>query len=236
MSQVVELPYIEGLKLNLYANNFSHVRQHTTTKEYGKKLQNRNFRIYRATILSPLKNKKDGVMDQGAVNRSIYIYEQSHFVNILGLKTLRRLQTRNNLCLNQNLALRILQFIKRIAIQPGTFVILEKFICKVFLIRREELSILGILKFDFLNKLNFEAAKFEISQGNYHSAEILLAEVISSENADWRSTYRSFFLLYLLAKRNTSENEASRYSKLLLQANAGFSFDLETDVKKVFGL
>jgi hypothetical protein len=236
LSQVVELPSIEGLKLNLYANNFSRVKQHTTTKEYGKKLQNKNFRIYRATILSAMRNKRDDLIDQTEVNRSIYVYEQSHFVNILGVKTLRRLQIRNNLCFDQNLVLRFLNFIKRIAIKPGAYIFLEKFICKVFLIRREELSILGILKFDFINKLNFEAAKFEISQGNFHGAEILLEEVISSENADWRSTYRSFFLLYLLAKRNASESDMSRYSKLLLQANASFPFDLETDVKKVFGL
>ena len=112
----------------------------------------------------------------------------------------------------------------------------EKVACKLFAVKYEEISILNVLKFDFKNKLNFELAKFEIYNKNYKKAKLLLMEVVDAEEADWRSTYRSFFLLYLLAKVNGMDQEEVFFLEHLRKSNTAFPIELESTVLEALGL
>jgi 2-polyprenyl-3-methyl-5-hydroxy-6-metoxy-1,4-benzoquinol methylase len=235
-SQVVELPSIDGLKLNLLANDFSVIKQHTTSRDYGKKLVNRDFRVYKATILSAIRTKQPGVNKFMDVKESIYTYERLQFVKFLREGTIRDLEVKQKLGLKREVAFRILSSIKKMPINVRYLVFLEKKICKLFNIDLEEISILTILKFDFKNKLQFEIAKFEILKGNYEKAKLLLIEVVESNDADWRSTYRSFFLLYLLSSIEGSENDKIYFLELLRKSNSEFPLELEPIVSDALGL
>jgi hypothetical protein len=235
-SQVVELPSIDGLKLNLLANDFSDIKLHMTSRDYAKKLVNRDFRVCKATILSAIRTKQPEVNNFMDVKEGIYTYERLQFVKFLRVGTIRDLEVKQRLGLKREITLLVLSSIKKTPIQCEIFGILEKKICKLFNIDLEEISILTTLKFDFKNKLNFEIAKFEICRKNYGKAKLLLTEVIESNDADWRSTYRSFFLLYLLAKTEGSENDENYFLELLRKSNSEFPLELEPIISDALGL
>ena len=125
--------------------------------------------------------------------------------------------------------------ILRITKNTNYLPVLEKYIRYFFNIRLEEISILTILKYDFRNKLGFEIAKFEISRRHYDQAKSLLYKVVTSDEADWRSTYRCLYLLYLLSKVQNSEHKEF-YLETLKQSNKDFPLEIEPVVLEALGL
>lgn len=226
-SQVVELPSIAGLKLNLLANGFSEINLLTTSKEYGKKLVNRNFRVYKATILGAMRPKGSDENRFTDVKESVFNYEQLHFVNFLSQSTIMDLKRKQGLGVQREIALRVLLMIRRIPLNLNNLIFFEEVVCKMFSVEYEEIKILQVLKFDFKNKLNFEIAKFQICNRNYKQAKGLLREVVEAEDADWRSTYRSFFLLFLLARMDGNEKEEEFFLENLRKSNNAFPIELE---------
>ena len=234
-TQVVELPSISGLKLNLLANNFSEINLLTTSKEYGKKLVNRDFRVYKATILGATRSKDSDANSFIEIKESIFNYERSYFINFLNQSTIMNLQVKQGLGIKQEIALRVLSVIRKIPLNLKILIFFEKAACKLFSVNYEEISTLKVLKFDFKNKLSFEIAKFEICNRNYDQAKSLLKEIIEAEDANWRSTYRSFFLLYLLFKVDGTEEEEF-FLELLRKSNSAFPMELESIVLEALGL
>jgi len=235
-SQVVELPSISGLKLNLLANNFSDIKLLTTSKEYRKKLVKRNFRVYKATILGATRSKGSDANSFLEIKESISNYERLHLVNFLSQSTIMNLQIKQGLGFKIEIALKVLSVIREIPINLKSLLFFEKVVCKLFSVKFEEISTLKVLKFDFKNKLGFETAKFEIWNRNYEQAKGLLREIIEAEDADWRSTYRSFFLLYLLSKVDGVEQEEEFFLEHLRKSNSAFPMELESIVLESLGL
>jgi hypothetical protein len=116
LSQVVELPSIAGLKLNLLANDFSEIKLLTTTKQYAKRLANRNFRIYKATILSAMRSKVADVNRFMRIEESISSYERLHFVNFLSQSTIKDLQIKQGFGIKREIALRVIMTIRKMPI------------------------------------------------------------------------------------------------------------------------
>ena len=235
-SQVVELPSVAGLKLNLLANDFSEIRLLTTSKQYAKRLINRDFRVYKATILSAMRSKEVDANRFMKIEESISNYERLYFINFLSQSTIKDLQSKQGFGIKREIALRILMAIRKMPLNLKYLFFFEKVACKLFAVKYEEISILNVLKFDFKNKLNFEIAKFEIYNVNYKKAKLLLMEVVEAEDADWRSTYRSFFLLYLLSKVDGMEQEEVFFLEHLRKSNAAFPIELESIVLEALGL
>ena len=234
-SQVVELPSVDGLSLNLTSNNFFDIKILATSKEYGKILKRRKFRVFKATIMSAIKTNKK-LADFSEARKSIHDYEVPHFMNLLSEDTIKKLQIERKLSFKHRFVLHFLRIPKKYLFNPLIITNLERLICKFFRIRHSDLSTLSILQFDFPNKFTFEVAKYEIVKRNYENAEILLEQVITSNNADWRSTYRGFFLLYLLAIKNQDEVKSERYLSLLRTANIEFPIDIAPVVSAALGL
>ncbi len=84
--------------------------------------------------------------------------------------------------------------------------------------------------------MNFEIAKFEICNGNCEQAKRLLMEIVEAEDADWRSTYRSFFLLYLLSRVDGMDQEEVFFLENLRKSNVAFPIELESIVLEALGL
>lgn len=234
-SQVVELPSTDGLRLNLAANGFVSTKIHTSTKEYGKRLTNKNFRVYKATILSAVKSKDLGGLFSLNVKDSVQTYEQEQFLNILSETTIMRLKRKQKISCRYEVVLRAFAKLDKFSIKNDYIYFLKENICKLFKIQLHEISILKLLKYDFKNKLGFEVAKFELSRGNVKKAEDALQSVVSSDLADWRSTYRSLFLLYLVEKAKNSGIEEF-YLSLLKKSNRNFPLTIEPLVRDRLGL
>ena len=234
-SQVVELPSIDGLKLNLAANNFTNLLLHTSSKKYGKKLANKSFRVYKATIVSALRSQESNGSSFKEVKQSIYSYERMQFVRILSEKTISDLIKRGDVGIRYIVFIRFSNFVKKVKFEANFTELLQRSFSRLLQIRFEEIPTISVLKYDFKNKFRFEIAKYEVSRGNFDKAKYLLHEVVTSEEADWRSTYRSLFLLYILAKVEKSEFEEFYLSTLKL-SNSSFPLEVEQAVLEALGL
>ena len=170
------------------------------------------------------------------IKESIANYERLYFVNFLSQSTIMNLQMRQRLGIKQEIAFRVLLVIRKMPINLKKLLYFEKVACKLFSVKSEEISTLKVLKFDFKNKLSFEIAKFEICNGNYEQGKRLLREIVEAEDADWRSTYRSFFLLYLLSRVDGTEQEEEFFLEHLRKSNSAFPMELESIVLEALGL
>ena len=92
-------------------------------------------------------------------------------------------------------------------LQPNNFhnVRLENKICKAFNIDENQLIIFRDLKYSPLDKTDLELAKLDFYKKNYQLARKKLELIITRPNADWRSTYRAYYFLILIAKRLNDE-------------------------------
>lgn len=101
-------------------------------------------------------------------------------------------------------------------LQPDNFhnVRLEKKLFKAFDLDRNQLIIFRDLKYSPLDKTDLELAKLDFYKANYQLARNRLETIITRPNADWRSTYRAYYFLILIAKKLKDE-------KLMIEAEGG---------------
>ena len=101
-------------------------------------------------------------------------------------------------------------------LQPDNFhnLRLEKKLFKAFNLDRNQLIIFRDLKYSPLDKTDLELAKLDFYKANYQLARNRLETIITRPNADWRSTYRAYYFLILIAKKLKDE-------KLMIEAEGG---------------
>ena len=82
-----------------------------------------------------------------------------------------------------------------------------------------ELEILKNLRYSPEDKIALELGKILESEGKLTDALVVLRQISSRLNADWRSAYRSFFLISKIFQAMDRHVEADRYLKLCLTCN-----------------
>lgn len=82
-----------------------------------------------------------------------------------------------------------------------------------------ELEILKNLRYSPADKIALEHGKILHGQGKLEDALRVLKQVSSKLNADWRSSYRSFYLIYKIYKSLGKKTESARYLDLCLMCN-----------------
>ena len=82
-----------------------------------------------------------------------------------------------------------------------------------------ELEIISNLKYSPADKITLELGKILHAEGKLSEALAVLKKISSKLNADWRSAYRSFFLMARICKALKKDAEASRYLDLCLTCN-----------------
>ena len=88
----------------------------------------------------------------------------------------------------------------------------------------ENKFILSDLKFKPAEKLLYEKAKYTLAQKNPTEAENILLEILRTPNCDWRTYYRSVYLLQLIYE-NINPHKMDKMKELLHRSNPNhFSF------------
>ncbi len=82
-----------------------------------------------------------------------------------------------------------------------------------------ELEIVKNLRYSPADKISLEFAKILEAEGNLTDALTVLRQVSTRLNADWRSVYRSFFLMAKILRATNQSAEADRYLQLCLTCN-----------------
>jgi hypothetical protein len=94
-------------------------------------------------------------------------------------------------------------------LRPDNFqnIRLEEKIFKAFNLDSNQIIIFRDLKYSPLDKTDFELAKLDFYKENYKVARKRLESIISRPNADWRSTYRAFYFLFMIGKKLKDEKQ-----------------------------
>jgi len=77
-------------------------------------------------------------------------------------------------------------------------------------------------RFNPVDKISFEWGKILYSKGNYQGAIMVLESITQKVNSDWRSVYRSFYLLSEIYKKIDNPTKHRYYKKLCRISNPSF--------------
>jgi hypothetical protein len=75
-------------------------------------------------------------------------------------------------------------------------------------------------------KMKFEIAKYQIYIGDSGSAKLILNDILQTPNSDWRSCYRSLFLLASIEK---GQKKLALVEDLKI-SNSNFPLDLLAEI------
>ncbi|MDE2588105.1 MAG: hypothetical protein KGL95_00340, partial [Patescibacteria group bacterium] len=86
-----------------------------------------------------------------------------------------------------------------------------------------EVEIIKNLRFNPAEKIAFEYAKILYAEKKYNESIKVLKTITQKINADWRSVYRSFYLLAKIYQKLGKMKEKQRYGKLCKTCHPNFS-------------
>lgn len=72
---------------------------------------------------------------------------------------------------------------------------------------QDQIEILKNLHYSFKNKITYELAKYYFSINKVKESFALADKLVNTLNADFRSVYRSFYLLYKISKKNSLDKK-----------------------------
>lgn len=88
--------------------------------------------------------------------------------------------------------------------------------------RISEIEIIKTLRYNTRDKVTFEYAKIKVFNNLLLDSISLLEQVVQKINSDWRTCYRSFFLLSKIYSLLNDDSTSNRYYKLCKQCNPEF--------------
>lgn len=104
---------------------------------------------------------------------------------------------------------------------------LFKYFIKIWFNDKYTLEIIKNLKFNPEDKLGLEYGKILYKEEDYNGAIFVLKAITQKVNADWRSVYRSFYLLSQIYEEMGLTDESERYKKLCFTCNSKFPIRLK---------
>ncbi|MBI3632699.1 MAG: DUF1698 domain-containing protein [Candidatus Vogelbacteria bacterium] len=97
-----------------------------------------------------------------------------------------------------------------------------------FYAKGAELEIIKNLRYSPADKIALELGKVLQAEGKPNDALVVLKQISSKLNADWRSAYRSFFLMSNIFRALGKNEEAERYQTLGLTCNPKYPVSDQT--------
>ena len=101
----------------------------------------------------------------------------------------------------------------------GVLSLLSKSLLNITYKNKFEREIISNLKYNTIDKLGLEFGKILFDLKEYDQAIIVLKLITSKINSDWRSVYRSYYILFRIYTILNLGKEAKRYKDLFIIAN-----------------
>lgn len=95
-----------------------------------------------------------------------------------------------------------------------------------------ELEIIKNFRYSPQDKITLELGKILASEGKLTEALVVLKQISSKLNADWRSVYRSFFLISKICKALNKRDHAAGYLDLCLTCNPKYPIPIDLKAEK----
>ncbi len=224
---VVSVPSIESLLMYLEIEGFNNIQIVIDPKSYNPILK-KGGRLANAVAICALVGKAENVLIS---DESSWIenYELGLMKTVLDRRFIEPLYKLFHLgkidLQNPVFFLNTFLYIRSPNWASGLFMRISK----AWLKNRHALEIVKNLRFNPEDKLCLEYAKILYKEQDYQGAISVLKHITQKLNADWRSVYRSFYLLSQIYKEIGLEKESERYKKLCLISNSKFPIGLNVN-------
>ena len=213
-TSVVSIPTIESLLMYLDVLGYERVRIVSHPHDFLKVMKE-NKRPSQEVLLYAIKTKK---RKNETVLKYIQNYERSMVETIIPKKHILPLY--EQYCLQKNIIPSNItkKIMSHINWNDGAITSLKKHFKNEY-----EIEIIKNLRFNPEDKIAFEYAKILYVQQEYEKSIKVLKAIIQKQNADWRSVYRSFYLLAKTYQKLGKPNEYKHYKNLCKTCHPNFS-------------
>ena len=209
VNSIVTLPTTDLLLMHLKMAGFTRTQILLNEKEFRKKLR-RHERPLDGVIIAAWKGNAKDKVDQIKQSGEI---EAEYVSSTLDLKSIRKLDLLSSKGNPLGWILRVMMHPKNYHNRFTNFILL-----KLIFKSEQNKFILSDLKFAPAEKLLYEKAKYSLSQNNPAKAEKILLEILRTPNCDWRTYYRSVYLLQLFYG-DSQPQKMSKMRELLQRSN-----------------
>lgn len=226
--KVVSIPSVESLLMYLDIEGFNNIQIVIDPKSYNSILK-KGGRLANAIAICALVNpdKDKLISDESSW---IQDYELGLMKTVLDRRYIEPLYKLFHL---QKISLQSLFFFLNTLLyirSPNWLSGLFRYFTKIWFNDKYALEIIKNLRFSPEDKLCLEYGKILYNEQDYKGAISVLKDVTQKVNADWRSVYRSFYLLSQIYKEMGLIDESERYKNLCLIGNPKFPIRLENQI------
>ncbi|MFC2005200.1 class I SAM-dependent methyltransferase [Chloroflexota bacterium] len=218
--KVVSIPSIESLFMYLNMEGFNDIKVIVEPKSY-KTILRKSGRLANAVVIRALvdQDKTRPILDESSwiqdyeLGLMKTVLDRRHIEPLYKLFHLRKIDLQSPLFF-----LNILFYLR----SPNWLSVIFKNLIPIWFKGKYSLEIIRNLKFNPKDKLCLEYGKILYNEQDCDGAISVLKQVTQKLNADWRSVYRSFYLLYKIYEEKSLPDESERYKNLCLIGNPRF--------------
>lgn len=209
---VVSIPSIETLIMHLNSLGHSKVEIAATPDDFSKAMK-KNTRPSREVLMYSLKGK----VEEARLDNAIFDYEAGLLNTCLSAKVIepiyRRYVLKDTKRITDRSVNNIMKYIDgKIGVDDIGSLQSDPY----------SFEILKNMRFYTNDKVAFEFAKLKYQEGNPKEAIEVLEKIVQKLNSDWRTCYRSFYLLSKIYKNLKQLELAKKYLKLCATCNPDY--------------
>lgn len=227
---IVGIPTTDTLLLTLTAIGFNKVEIYRSDEQLRKNVYNKkSYRNYHSVIVVASKNKKN--KNVHPIKNTLDLIEKNEFLNYIPLKYIEPLY---NFVINHSnkkltkIPLLVYQSeLKYKKVSSKTAV--QKL--KKIIGNKPYYQIIRTFKHAPNDKISFEYAKSLYHEGLTDKTQKIIENLIEKVNLDWRTVYKSYYLLAKLNLEKKNYTNARKFNNLSLKAHPNYSLAIELQNK-----
>lgn len=210
-STVVSIPTIETMMMHLSSLGHTRFAIAASPDDFSKAMK-KNTRPSREVLIYSIKEKKK----RNTVNNAILDYESGLMNTYIPSDVINPLYQRyllkKKIPATKELLVKMIEYI-----EGGSISGVEKSGANGY-----TLEILKNMKFYTEDKVAFEFSKTRYTEGAFDEAIEVLENIVQKLNSDWRTCYRSFYLLAQINKGLKNTAKFNKYIKLCKNCNPDY--------------
>lgn len=229
---IVGIPTTDALLLTLRSIGFNKVEIYRSDEQLRKNVYNeKSYRNFHSVIVIASKNKNK---NSDPIENTLDLIEKNEFLNYIPLKYIEPLY--NFVVSHSNkklIKIPLLIHQSELKYKKISSKIAGKKLKKI-IGNKPYYQIICTFKHAPDDKISFEYAKSLYHNGLTERAQEIIENLIEKVNLDWRTVYKSYYLLAKLNLEKKNYTNARKFNKLSLKAHPSYSLaiGLENKLKK----
>ena len=227
---IVGIPTTDALLLTLRSIGFNKVKIYRSDEQLRKNVYNeKSYRNYHSVIIVASKNKK--VKNSHPIENTLDLIEKNEFLNYIPLKYIEPLY---NFVINHSnkklTEIPLLMYQSELKYKESSGKLAAQKLKKI-IGNKPYYQIISTFKHAPNDKISFEYAKSLYHEGLTEKTQERIKNLIEKVNLDWRTVYKSYYLLAKLNLEKKNYTNARKFNKLSLKAHPSYSLAIELQNK-----